>query len=80
MTSDEKLANETLALADEITADAKREISRLDALIGAATNADDFDAIGFFLIQQSLEQSRLDNAAGMRANALEFKAAVGAKH
>lgn len=45
MTNDEKLANETLALADEIETDAKREIVRIDALIGAATSSDDFDAI-----------------------------------
>lgn len=78
--NDEKLADETLALADEIEADAAREVKRLDALIGAAADSDDFDGIGFLLVQKSLEQSRLDNAAGMRASALEFKSFVGAKH
>lgn len=80
MTNDEKLADETLALADEIETDAKREIARLDALIGTATDADDFDAMGFFLAQKSIEEWRLRNAGEMRANALEFKSAVGVKH
>lgn len=79
-TNDERLANESLALADEIEADAKREIARLDALIGAATDSDDFDGIGFLLVQKSLEQSRLDNASEIRTNTLEFKSVVGAKH
>lgn len=80
MTNDEKLANESLALADEIETDAKREIARLDALIGTATDADDCDAMGFFLVQKSIEEWRLRNAGEMRANALEFKSAVGVKH
>lgn len=79
-TNDERLANETLALADEIEADAKREIARLDALIAAATDADDFDAIGFFLVEQFCEERRLQNAAVMRAAASEFKSQSGVKH
>ena len=80
MTNDEKLANETLALADEIETDAKREIVRIDALIGAATSSDDFDAIALFVRMKCDEESRMRNAAEMRATALEFKSRIGVKH
>ena len=80
-TNDERLANETLALADEIETDAKREIGKIDALIGAAMDSDDFDGygVGFLLVQKSLEQSRLANAGEMRACAVEFKS-IGVKN
>ena len=80
MTNDETLANDSLALAEEIAADARREIARLDALIVDATAAQDFDVVGFLLLEKSFEEFRVGNAEQMRAAALEFKSCVGQRH
>jgi hypothetical protein len=79
-TNDEQLSDQAISLVAEIEADAKREIARLETMISLATNSDDFDGIAQLIVMRHIEEMRLENAAAFRADALEFKSAVGAKH
>lgn len=77
---DERLADETIAFAAEVEADATRELSKLEELINLARAARDYQAVARFTAAACDEEKRIANATAMRNAALELKSVRGVKN
>lgn len=77
MKNEELLADETISLADEIEADARQGLAKLEELLALARAARDFQAVAHLTAAAMDEEKRIVNAAALRNSGLELKSVRG---